>query len=283
MTPGNGPYDWRQMRDQRRMQRGQWLMQRAAWRSQHRGPGHAIAGLILLIIGVTFLLANLGVFPVEDIHKYWPVLLIAFGAFEVLGHKRFGSGHFGHRALWGGALMVVGGLLLAQDFGYVRGTIWEVIWPVMLIYLGSSFLFRRHWFRNPPGAPRALGDWGPTPAGGSGGVNTLNETTVFGGINRRIESQEFEGGHLSAVFGGIELDLRKCNTQKDEIVIEANAVFGGIELTVPEHWRVTVQGSGIFGGYDDQTHPSPSASAADKRPHLIMTGSAVFGGVSVKN
>jgi predicted membrane protein len=111
----------------------------------------------------------------------------------------------------------------------------------------------------------------------------LNETTVFGGINRRIDSQEFEGGHISAVFGGIELDLRKANTKKDEIIIEADAVFGGIELTVPEHWRVTVQGSGIFGGYDDQTHPSPAASPDEKRPHLIMTGSAVFGGVSVKN
>jgi predicted membrane protein len=105
---------------------------------------------------------------------------------------------------------------------------------------------------------------------------------VFGGINRRIDSQDFEGGHLSSVFGGIEIDLRKANTKKEEIVIEANGVFGGIDLIVPETWKVTVRGSGIFGGFEDRTHPSPAA-ADEKRPHLVIVGSAVFGGVTVRN
>lgn len=282
MTPGNGPYDWRTMRDQRRMQRMQWHAQRADWRRQHPGHGHAVAGVILLIIGVVFLLTNLGVFYAEDVRKYWPVLLILVGATNAAfgSRRKFGGG--AHSFLWGGALMVMGGLLLAQNFGYVRGDIWAVIWPVFLIFLGVSFLLRSRWRAAlPPAGPGGTGDWPSNPP--AGGANSLNETTIFGGINRRIDSQEFEGGHLSAVFGGIELDLRKANTKKDEIVIEANAVFGGIELMVPEHWRVTVQGAGVFGGYDDQTHPSPTAAADEKRPHLIMTGAAVFGGVSVKN
>src|SRR5579863_38626 len=292
MTPGNGPYDWRAMREQRRAQHRQWMMQRAAWRAQHRGPGHAVAGVVLLIIGVAFLLANLGVFRIDDVRRFWPVLLIGLGAAKALGFSRWGSG--AHSALWGGALMVMGGLLLAQNFGYVRGDVWQVIWPVMLIFLGISFLFRRHWhgtfpFGTPPGGPGVTGGplgtgpSNPGPNPGAGGVNMLSETTVFGGINRRLDSQEFEGGHLSAVFGGIEIDLSKANTKKDEIVIEADAVFGGIELRVPEHWRVTVQGAGIFGGYDDQTRPSPAASADDTRPRLIKPGPAVFGGVTGKN
>lgn len=272
MAPGNGPYDWRQMRYQRR----------AAWRSQHP-HSHAVAGVILLIVGAAFLLANLGVFQVEDIHRFWPVLLIVWGALKALGISRFGTG--APRLLWGGALMVTGGLLLAQNFGYIHGNVWQVIWPVMLIFLGISFLFRTHLFGIPPGVPGVSGNpaggWPSNPAGG--GANSLDETTVFGGINRRIDSQEFEGGRLSSVFGGIEIDLRKANTKRDEIVIEADAVFGGIELMVPEHWRVTVQGAGVFGGYEDQTHPSSAAAADEKRPHLIVTGSAVFGGVSVRN
>jgi hypothetical protein len=276
------------MRDQRREQHRQWNMQRAAWRAQHTGHGHAIGGVVLLVIGAAFLLANLGVFRVDEIHRFWPVLLIGLGAAKALGYSRWGSG--AHSFLWGGALMVMGGLLLAQNFGYVRGDVWQVIWPVMLIFLGISFLFRRQWQGMiPPNVPGVSGGWPPNPGSGSGSTpgasvaNVLNETTIFGGINRRIDSQEFEGGHLSAVFGGIEIDLSRANTKKDEIVIEADAVFGGIELRVPEKWRVTVQGAGIFGGYDDQTHFSPTASADEKRPHLIMTGSAVFGGVTVKN
>jgi hypothetical protein len=275
------------MRDQRRMQRMQWRAQRRAWRSQHPGHGHAVAGAILLIIGLAFLLTNLGVFPVEEVRRYWPVILIAWGAGLALGFGgRFGQGFPGSpRLLWGAMWMVTGGLLLAQNFGYLHGDVWQVIWPVMLIFLGISFLFRRHWHGIPPGIPGVSGGpmgTGPSSAPGSG-ANSLDETTVFGGINRRIDSQDFEGGHLSSVFGGIEIDLRKANTKKDEIIITADAVFGGIELMVPEQWRVTVQGAGVFGGYEDQTHPSPSGTADEKRPHLIVTGSAVFGGVSVKN
>jgi hypothetical protein len=294
MTPGNGPNDWRQMRDQRRMQHrmmhAQWRAQRAAWRSQHPSHGHIVAGVILLIVGVAFLLANLGLFYVEDVRKYWPVLLIVWGMGQALVHGGSFGGGFGprfgaHRFLWSGMWIVMGGLLLAQNFGYARGDVWEVIWPVILIFLGISFLFRRaFWNGIPPGVPGISG--GPEytgPSSPGSGVNSLDETTVFGGINRRIDSQDFEGGHLSSVFGGIEIDLRKANTKRDEIVIEADAVFGGIELMVPEQWRVTVKGAGVFGGYEDQTHPSPTTAADEKRPHLIVTGSAVFGGVSVRN
>jgi hypothetical protein len=264
----------------------QWRAQRAAWRAQHPSHGHAVAGVILLIIGLAFLLSNLGVFPVEEVRRYWPVILIVWGAGIALGFGgRFGRGFPGSpRLLWGGMWMVTGGLLLLQNFGYIHGDVWQVIWPVMLIFLGISFLLRRHWQGFSPGGPGVSGGGiGTGPSGPAGSADSLDEATVFGGVNRRIDSQDFEGGHLSSVFGGIEIDLRKANTKRDEIVIEADAVFGGIELMVPEHWRVTVQGAGIFGGYDDQTHPSHSAAADEKRPHLIVTGSAVFGGVSVRN
>jgi predicted membrane protein len=108
----------------------------------------------------------------------------------------------------------------------------------------------------------------------------LNEFTVFGGVRRRIDSQEFEGGEVSAIFGGVEIDLRGAATKKDEVVIELNAIFGGVELRVPDTWDVTVRGAGIFGGYEDKTMPRRD-TASGKRPLLVITGSAVFGGVTV--
>jgi hypothetical protein len=297
MTPGNGPSnDWRAMREQQRAQRDQWRAQwraerlqrhaqRTAWRGQSSGHNHAVAGIVLLIIGVVFLLTNLGFFYVEDVHRFWPVILIVIGAAKALGYSRWGYG--GPRLLWGGGLMVVGGMLLAHNFGYIHGNVWQIIWPMWLIFLGISFLFRQTFWHNgiPPGG--SLGGPGvnnplPGSAPSPTSANVLNETTVFGGINRRVESQEFEGGYLSSTFGGIEIDLRKANTKKDEIVIQADAIFGGIELMVPEYWTVTVRGTSIFGGYDDQTH-SPAGGPDQKRPHLVIVGSAVFGGVSVKN
>src|SRR5580692_7754046 len=118
MTPGNGPNDshqgdWRAMRDQQRAQRraqiDQWRAQRMAWRGQYQGHNHAVAGIVLLIIGVVFLLTNLGFFYAEDVRRFWPVILIVIGAAKVLGYSRWG--YSGPRLLLGGGLIVVGGLL----------------------------------------------------------------------------------------------------------------------------------------------------------------------------
>jgi hypothetical protein len=58
-------------------------------------------------------------------------------------------------------------------------------------------------------------------------------------------------------------------------------MFGGIDIRVPETWAVTVRGTGVFGGYEDKTiEPRPTDP---KPPHLIITGVALFGGVTVKN
>ncbi len=109
----------------------------------------------------------------------------------------------------------------------------------------------------------------------------MHEWAIFGGAKRRVETQDFEGGEALAIFGGVELDLHKAATKKDEIVIEANAMFGGIDMRVPDNWTVTVRGAGIFGGYEDKT--DSRSGEVGKQPHLVITGYAVFGGVSVKN
>jgi hypothetical protein len=38
----------------------------------------------------------------------------------------------------------------------------------------------------------------------------------------------------------------------------------------------------IFGGVDDKTIP-PKADPNTPTPHLVLTGTALFGGVSIKN
>ena len=277
MSPGNGPPnnpppDWRDLRDQARMQR---RMQMYEWRRQRwgrGGPGHIGPGLVLLVLGAVFLLNNLGVFDFRAFREYWPVILIAVGAVQAAFPRR-GM----HSILWGGALMVMGGLLLAQSLGYIRGNIWEIIWPVFLIFLGLSFLLRgRAGFAGCAGAPPWTGSASASTA------NRLNENCLFSGIKQRIDSQEFEGGYLSSVFGGIEMDLRGANTKLEELSIQADAIFGGVELMLPDRWNVVVRGSGVFGGFEDRTHPY-AGSPGEKRPRITVTGSAVFGGVTVRN
>jgi hypothetical protein len=82
-----------------------------------------------------------------------------------------------------------------------------------------------------------------------------------------------------AVFGGIEYDLRQASTTKNQMTIDANALFGGVELQVPTSWTVILKGVAVFGGYEDKTAPPPPGAG----PELIVTGHAIFGGVSITN
>src|SRR5439155_24114805 len=107
---------------------------------------------------------------------------------------------------------------------------------------------------------------------------------TFGGLKRRLDTPNFQGGEMIAVFGGIEVDLRRAqiaSTDK-EVIIDANATFGGIDLKVPETWQVVTRGLGIFGGYEDKTLP-PRPQEGVTPPRLVVTGYAVFGGVTVQN
>ena len=125
---------------------------------------------------------------------------------------------------------------------------------------------------SPPSAPSAA----------SGDLrNSFKEEHIFSGAKRRLDTQEFEGGEALVIFGGMEIDLRKAATKRDQVFIEANAIFGGIEIRVPENWRVIVRGTGVFGGFGDDTLQPMSGDV--KHPQLIITGAAIFGGVNCKN
>ena len=113
--------------------------------------------------------------------------------------------------------------------------------------------------------------------------NTVQEAAVFSGVNRRLESQAFEGGKLDAVCGSIELDLRGALISREHgrAVLESNAIFGGITITVRrpggpgQRW-------GRFGAYEDKTVP-PRPDAGIDASVLELTGGAVFGAVTIQN
>ena len=51
-------------------------------------------GIILLLIGTVFLMANLGVFPENFVRTWWPLLLIAIGLIRMFGWRNRGRGPY---------------------------------------------------------------------------------------------------------------------------------------------------------------------------------------------
>jgi predicted membrane protein len=222
-----------------------------------------LPGLVLVGLGALFLLDNLHIVAFQDLFSYWPAILIAIGIVKLVDSTRTEG------RMAGGILAAIGGLLLAHNLGYVYLG-WNAIWPLILIGAGIYLLFQRLPWR--PAVPVGVRDW----AG-----NVLDEVAIFGGGKRNINAQDFQGGQITAIFGGVEVDLRDADMKGDSAVIEVNSIFGGASILIPRNWSTVMRGVGVFGGFGDESvQPDPRAPGVK---HLMVKGAALFGGVVVKN
>jgi len=233
-------------------------------RPRQRFNGGILPGIILIVVGTLFLLDHLGIIQASRYWLFWPLVLIAVGLARVFrsGERVIGLG-----------FILVGIVLQLHELGYTHLS-WNAIWPFLLIFAGLQIIWSRF------GAPRVLG----TPGVISGGADAVNEYALFGGVERRVNVNNFRGGSITAIFGGVEVDFRSADIEGEEASIYVEAIFGGVELTVPERWIVIFQGQSVFGGYSDETRaPLPDSPGAPSRKTLVLHGRAVFGGISVKN
>jgi hypothetical protein len=235
-----------------------------------------IPAIVLIGVGALLFLNNLHIPAIHEVIRYWPAILIAVGIIQLVD-SAFPAG----RAV-GGVFVAVGAILLARNLGYLDVAFHD-LWPLFLIGAGVMMLLNRtvlwhggisvggrrgrhfrHWreFQYVPGM--------------------LHEHAVFGGGKRKLNTLDFKGGHVDAIFGGYEIDLRDAMMEGDSAVLDMNAVFGGIEVRIPITWSAVVQGVGVFGAFQDETtQPNPTLIPNPKR--LIVKGGAVFGAVEVKN
>ena len=106
----------------------------------------------------------------------------------------------------------------------------------------------------------------------------IRMTSLFGGSDNKIASQQFGGGRVYAVFGSSDIDLRGASTADEGATLRVVAIFGAVKLLVPEGWDVNVQTRAVFGAV-------ASKRAAPKSPvgQLTLTGLCLFGGVEIKS
>jgi hypothetical protein len=184
--------------------------------------------------------------------------------------------------IWASTLIVAGILLVLGNLHILHVTA-GVIWPLALIAFGAMLLTGRcEW--PTPNWSQARRDWKSSTRQANFFGDKVSESVVFSSAERRVESPNFEGGKLEAVFGGIELDLTLATITRPDrrAVIKADAVFGGIEIAVPRTWRVERMGNAVFGAFEDKTIP-PRPEPGIEPPTLVIRGDAVFGAVIVKN
>lgn len=231
--------------------------------------------VFLIAAGTLLFLGNVGILPIHDVWAYWPLILVALGIARLFGCRSAAG------LITGIFLIVFGALFLLISLGILQVNTHDNSWPIALLMIAFGFLALAKTLEQTHGPKPRIGFPNDTSVLLD---NALNERVVFGGVKRRVETNDFAGGTIYCVFGGVELDLRRAQIPLpgNQAVINIHCIFGAVKIRVPETWRVSIQGVGVFGTYEDKTIPSRPSDALDA-PSLIITGNSVFSAVEIEN
>lgn len=218
-----------------------------------RPLSQAVLGFFVVAVGVAALLGQLGVVDVslgEIFSTWWPLVIILIGLVALFAVPR----------AWVGPVFViaVGVFFQLDSLGLIQVEVWNVLWPIAIILVGLTLLTR-------------LGSRGDDD-------ETINSAVIWWGSEQRTRSQNFRGGSLSAIMGGIVLDLRQAGLP-DRADISVFVLWGGVDIKVPPTWRVRVSGVPLLGGWDDKTQPPADPHAPELNVHVT----SIMGGAEIKN
>jgi predicted membrane protein len=229
------------------------------------GRAHLLLGIVLMFLGL-FLIADLAdIVPwrLRDFIFTWQALLIFLGLIFLSNKENKGTGII---------LIVIGSFFLLPRFFDVPYYWRSLFWPSMLILLGLVVIFssRRSGRTNVFGANNRTSseDW-------------LDDVSVFGGGDKLITSQQFQGGKLTHIFGGSKVDFTRAKLAPGKNYLEVVMIFGGTKLIVPESWDVKIEVTSVFGGFSDKRVKTIVVSESDRSLHI--SGVNVFGGGEIVN
>jgi len=222
------------------------------------------AGSLLLLTGIFYLFYNFNALPFS-VPAYvfsWQMALIISGVYIL------------YKSILKGLIVIgIGTYFILPLAGIIQPIEIEKMWPAFIILLGIIILFGSGFKKKNNKKPMSV-------------KSTLNDelfeiTTIMGGDTRQISSYDFKGGKITAVMGGVELDLTNCYLSKEGCIIDLSVVMGGISLKISREWNIKSEIIPIMSGIEDEDYHSNNVHI-DPAATIILRGSIVMGGVEIK-
>lgn len=218
-----------------------------------------IWGLIFIVLGLIVGLNSLGMASINVFFDGWWTLFLIIPSFMGLLKDKDKTGDM--------ILFVVGVLLLLASQDVINfEIIMKLVFPTILVIIGLSCIIKGIVgtdFREKVKEIKC------------DDKDTLKCDAVFSGQKLTVENSIL-GADVNAIFGGLELDLRKAKLKKD-IVITASSVFGGIDILLPDDVNLELNPTCIFGGVDDKSKKNKDAKVT-----IYLNATCVFGGIDIK-
>lgn len=233
----------------------------------HSSNKRVYFGVFMIVIGVFWILERLNLIPDfwEDILISWQMLLIGIGVFSMIGGNK----------TTGTILIVIGGFFLVPEITNIPYELRRIGWPMLIIGVGVVLLVTQG------GRTRKVPPTFQHEQSNSSN-DFFDDFVIFGGREVYVDSQNFLGGKITAIFGGTEYDLRQAKLSQHGAVVDCLTIFGGTGFKVPPDWTIKNEVTAIFGGFTDKRGTSINHIVSDPSKTLIIRGFASFGGVEIK-
>lgn len=222
-------------------------------------------GGILIFLGGLFLLNTMNIlnFRFTNVVFSWPFIMLVIGLFVLVNtEKRF----------LGGILSGIGALFLVErifpQIDYDGG----IIIPILFIVLGTYIILKK---RKQDSSSEFSSDFSKV------NKDKIDDVSIFGGGTKIISSTNFQGGNITAIFGGSEINLINCQLAEGDNVLDVLCVFGGTTIILPKEWNVVINVTSVLGGFSNKAIRNPSI-VIDQARTLHIKGLAMFGGGEVK-
>ena len=221
----------------------------------------AFFGIVIAALGGVLLLRNLEIIKFDIWNVFWGTVwvagLVLAGLTTIISSRKLLT-----RA-WGLLLMAAGVSIGLNAYGIIDVSIWKLFWPVVLIAVGLMMVFsigsgRRKRYE------KSTSDSGDN-----------EKIAIFYGEESRVKG-DYTGGSATAIFGGVDLDLRQAKI-KDGAVIDIFTFCGGVSLSLPDDVVVKNEVRGVLGGSEDKSVSKPSAKKT-----IHVRGECVLGGLEIK-
>lgn len=228
-------------------------------------------GVLMVIIGFIYILRNLGIIPynVSEILFSWPTFLILLGVFFYIANRNM---------IMSVAFTTLGLFFLVPHIFHVPLNFRHVFWPIVLVFIGIVMIFRKPVDGK---CGRKYGKYKFVDSTESNS-NMIDEIAIFGGCEKYITSDNFQGGKITSIFGGSTLDFSNAVLADGDVVIELANIFGGTKLIIPPDWNIKIEVVSIFGGFVDKRR---NISPVNINPNkiLVIKGACVFGGGEIRS
>jgi hypothetical protein len=184
-----------------------------------------VIGLTIMSVGVVLLLDTLGIREVGSMLRYWPALIVLFGASIIAQAFKPADPSAPAGARRGGGV------------------------PCFFLFLLGVALFASNGF---PGTEttRAAGRAAATATG------ILHTASTKGGSDIRT-------GRVAAVMGKSSLDLRQVTLAPGEVMtVDVFVTMGNATIRIPDEWVVDATALPVMGAIEEDRVPRPAAEAS---------------------